>query len=276
MRADLHFHSIASDGRLTCEQIAECAHESGVELVSLTDHDNTYLTGKLNTYCKKFSITAVCGVEVSAYIGDLKLHTLGYAFDPNKPSFKAFMRELTENSYIRTEAILSQLKGVGIDIKLEEVVKERICDELPVHMVYVARAAVKAGYSKDVREFIREYLLYGKVGNSNIARPSPERAIDEIKKAGGIAVLAHPGRIDSDRPEREKLIRRLASAGLDGIEAVYTTHTESDTAYFTRLAEELGLFVTGGSDTHFPDEWRKIGTPRFEAGAELVKRLTNC
>jgi predicted metal-dependent phosphoesterase TrpH len=118
------------------------------------------------------------------------------------------------------------------------------------------------------------YLAKGKAANSAIGRPTPREAIDCIHSAGGFASIAHPGRIEMDFDEREKLIISLADYGADGIEGVYTTHTEKETAYFIRLAKELSLYVTGGSDTHFEDGTHTIGSPAFTPSNELLKRLS--
>ena len=122
-------------------------------------------------------------------------------------------------------------------------------------------------------EVYREYLAIGKPANSNIGRPTPEQAIDCIHEAGGIAVIAHPGRLEMAQEERENALRKLVAYGADGIECFYTTHTEKDTEYFLALARELGVLVTGGSDTHYEEETHCIGLPRFEPSQALLDAL---
>ena len=97
--------------------------------------------------------------------------------------------------------------------------------------------------------------------------------MDIIHKLGGIASIAHPGRISLDEGEKEGLIKRLCAYGVDGIEGVYTTHTEKETAYYQALANELGLLVTGGSDTHKENERCSIGTPVFIPSEKLLEKL---
>ncbi len=97
--------------------------------------------------------------------------------------------------------------------------------------------------------------------------------MDCIHACGGIAVIAHPGRISLEYAEREGLIRDLAKGGVDGIEAHYTTHTEEETAYFLRLAKELNLLVTGGSDTHVEDGIHIIGKPEYSPSEALLEKL---
>jgi predicted metal-dependent phosphoesterase TrpH len=112
-----------------------------------------------------------------------------------------------------------------------------------------------------------------------LGRPTPKQAIECIHLSGGIASIAHPGRLTLSFSEREKTIYRLKELGVDGIEAYYTTHTNEETAYFSSLAKELSLLKTGGSDTHFEGNGgndlyqRRIGTPSFAPSQELLERL---
>lgn len=273
MRADLHVHTYFSDGLQSPEDVALCAEINGVELVSVTDHDTALAYPELFDCCKKRGIKAVTGIEVSAYLGGVRLHTLGYNIDINCSAFREFSSSLVEGSLKRTDDILQKLKKNGVYISMDEVLSQRKSEKAPVHSMHISRVAAAKGYSKDAFSFQRNYLSHGCVAYSEVGRPSPDKAVEAITACGGFASLAHPGRIELEKQEVISLIKRLSSKGLCGIEAVYSTHTPLETAYYKELAREYNLLVTGGSDTHFKDGNKKIGTPVFDCGEELCEKL---
>lgn len=273
MRADMHVHTRASDGLLSPEEAVNIAKSSGLQILAVTDHDTTFNTEKVNTLCQNAGLIGVNGIEVSAYYGNVKVHTLGYGFDMNNSQFKAFLGELYEGSLKRTEQIISKLNACGINLTFEDAAAERTSDKTPIHVMHIARAAVKKRYAQNPFSFHKKYLAPGAPASSNICRPIPERAIEAINAAGGLAVIAHPGRIEMQKSELYDLIARLAHAGLGGIEAVYSSHTTQETAYYKEIAKEFGLLVTGGSDTHFAGGNRAIGSPVFHPSEDLWQRL---
>lgn len=273
MTADMHVHTTASDGLLTPAEVIEAAVSAGLQMVAITDHDTAINCGKLNTYAQNHNIKTVTGVEISAYDRGVKIHTLGYGFDPGNAVFKDFLNTLSKGGEERLKDILKKLERAGVYLSAEEVREQRAFKNAPVHAMHICRAAVLKGYEKSPLGFYAKYLMPGKAAFSEICRPSPESAINAINAAGGIAVLAHPGRIALEKDKLEALIVRLADAGLKGIEAVYSAHTPSETAYFKEIAGSLKLYVTGGSDTHFKGGDKRIGTPEFHPSEELRQRL---
>lgn len=276
MKADMHVHTYASDGLFSPEEAVNTALSNGVKLLAVTDHDTILSVDRVLNYASTRGLCAISGVEVSAYVGDVKIHMLGYSFDLNSKSFNAFMEKLRQNSIERAKIILSRLSSAGVVIPMEEVLKERKLSNSPVHAMHIARCGARRGYAADPFSFYKNFMLLGKVGYSNAFRPTPEQAIEEINAAGGLSSLAHPGRIELEKPDLEALILRLSQAGLGGIEGVYSTHTVKDTAYFKELAKKCGLVVTGGSDCHWANGSRKIGDPNFDADGELLARLKIC
>ncbi len=273
MRADFHIHTYYSDGLQSPDDVALSAKNNGVELLSVADHDTMLAYPEVLFCCEKRGVKAVRGIEVSAYYKGVRLHTLGYNVDPENPSFRAFLKELYEGSIIRTEDILSKLKRNGVNITFDEVLKFRKSDNAPVHAMYISRAGAEKGYCTNAFAFQKNYLSNGACAYSELGRPSPEKAVEMINSGGGFAVVAHPGRIELEKQELISLIKRLKGCGLKGIEAVYSTHTQLETAYYKEMADEYGLTVTGGSDTHVKDGNKKIGTPVFDCGKELCEKL---
>lgn len=273
MKADLHVHTIYSDGLHTPEEIASIAKEAGVEILSITDHDNMDGNERKRAAVEALNIIYVPGWEVSAYAG-YKVHITGYNCSTSSAAYKEFMRQRVEGSYARAEDIIKKLASQGIYITISDVERFHEMKETPLHTMHVARAVAEKGYFPDAYVVYAECLQKGKFAYSDLARPDPFEAIEVIRESGGISSVAHPGRIETDFSSREKLIKNLAAAGLNGIEAVYTTHTKEETEYFKSLAKELSLLVTGGSDTHKQAfGGRYVGRPLFEPDERLLSAL---
>ncbi len=269
--ADLHLHSVYSDGKYTPREVCARAKKNGVSLLSITDHDTLMGEEDKQSAAKEYGLSYLSGWEISAYEKGEKIHILGYRCTQGE-AYEAFTRKRREAALLRAEDSVKKMNALGVPVRLDDVLAERSSPDLPVHTMHVARAI--AGYTDctDGEAYLR-YLAIGRPANSAIGRPTPREAIDCIHQSGGFAVIAHPGRILMDEGERERLIRALADYGLDGIESVYTTHTQRETAYFARLARALGLCVTGGSDTHFEEETHTIGFPRFIPDEGLLSLL---
>lgn len=274
MRADLHVHTYCSDGRMSPAEVVEEAKNNGVRLLAVTDHDCMLACAEVKRAGEKAGITTVNGIEVSAYVDDVKIHTLGYNIDSEKPEFKAFLKELYEGSLKRSEDIISKLNKNGIDITMKEVLSSRKVSVSPVHAMHIAFACAEKGYcGGNASAFFFEYLAWGKCAYSNLCRPSPDRTVELISSCGGFSSLAHPGRIDMEKSKLVKLVEKLKACGLGGIEAVYTTHTVTETAYFKEMAKAYSLLVTGGSDTHFKGGRYKIGEPEYYADEAIADKL---
>lgn len=273
IKADMHVHTNASDGLFAPEEAVKHALSAGLKALAVTDHDTVFNTLKVNTLCKNSGIYGINGIEVSAYFGTVKVHTLGFGFDIENPQFTEFLNSLCSGSVKRAEDVIKKLNSCGVKLTVEEAAAERSTPQIPVHTMHICRAAAKKGYALNPYDFYKRYLIAGKPAFSNICRPTPEQAIEAINCAGGIAVLAHPGRIELNKCDLRALICSLTATGLQGIEAVYSTHTAEETAYFKELAEELNLLVTGGSDTHFYGGNRSIGVPEFFPSTALRQKL---
>ena len=272
MRADLHIHSYYSDGLISPADIAAMCVKNGVELAALTDHDNMNGTLEFERECALRGIKCVRGLEISAYT-EVKVHILGYNVNSSCDEFTKFMSFVCDGAMERTMDILAKLKKRGVNLSFGDVVRERKCPQSPVHTMYIARAAARKGYASSPSAFYADMLAPGRPVYSALGRPSPEYALEVIKKCGGISSLAHPGRITLPPAEKYALIERLRVEGLRGIEAVYSGHTSEETVYFKEIAAKLSLLVTGGSDTHYAEGTRAVGTPEFYPSDELLAAL---
>ncbi len=270
MRADLHIHTHFSDGRHTPEEIA--ARAAGrVSLIAMTDHDSMDGTEEKRAAAEKFGLLSVSGWEVSAYAG-CKVHILGYCCEKNA-AYDAFLKERKEGALLRAEDILSKANAyLNTHVTILDAVAEMAVKDSPLHTMHLVRAVAKK-IGADPMQLYPVLFDVGRPAYSEIGRPSPFDALAVIHATGGIAVLAHPGRIQKTAEERLRLMDSLVERGLDGIECVHSQHTSEETEYFGRYAAERGLLRTGGSDFHAVGASREIGLPPFEPDDRLLSRL---
>lgn len=273
IRADMHIHTYYSDGGQSPADVIAGAKRAGVNLISVTDHDNSNGRNEVKELALKSGIIAVDGEEISAYDGDVKVHILGYGMDYSSPAYVKFNKKLCDGAEERTFDILRKLASAGVHINYGDVLRERRCKASPLHATYIAVAGARKGYATSPWSFYTRYLNYGEVGFSCICRPTPEETAELIATCGGVSSLAHPGRISLDQEGVIGLTDRLKEAGLRGIEAVYSGHTMGETQYYRHLAESRGLYITGGSDTHYSEGNRKVGTPLFYPDDALLSAL---
>ena len=271
MFADLHTHSIYTDGKHTPDELCQRAVSAGVSLFSVTDHDTLAGEEEKRAAAKRHGLLYVTGWEISAYYGNEKTHILGYGCQLCDAYFR-FMEESKNAALLRAEDNVKKLRKLGLAITMEQVLAERSAPDLPVHAMHVSRAVGKVLSIKDTEAYTR-YLGYGREGYSSVGRTPPKQAIDCIHECGGRAIIAHPGRLFTTGAEREETLRFLVNCGVDGIEVFYTTHTTEETAYFLAFARAHNLLVTGGSDFHFDEETHRVGYPRFLPDEKLLACL---
>ncbi len=271
MRADLHLHSVYSDGKYSPEEIARRAKQAGVKLFSLTDHDNMGGSEEAEAAAQKYGLHFVRGWEVSSY-DDCKVHVLGYGCRGGA-AYRDFLERRKTGGLLRARDMLEKANSYFCtSLTMNDVEREHLKKDAPLHTMHVVRAFAR-------RLSVKADALYlsafdrGKPCYSDLYRPSPEHAIEAIRADGGISSLAHPGRIALDFAAKEALMLRLVSAGLDGIECVYTTHTAEETAYFEAFARRRGLLMTGGSDFHEEGGRAVLGNPAFRADGRLLAAL---
>lgn len=269
MRADLHIHTYYSDGAYTPAQIAAMAREAGLSLISMTDHDSLAGLEEKTRAAADCGLSYVPGWEVSAYRGDLKVHILGYGCRICAP-YEQFLRARREGALARAEDIIARANEYfGLDVTLADAERFHQKKDAPLHTMHIV-AAFAERLGRDKGDLYAAAFEPGKPCHSLIGRPSPQDAIDVIHASGGIAVLAHPGRIKLSAERRFSLMDELVGRGLDGIECSHSDHTEEQTAQFAAYARLRGLLQTGGSDFHAEGRNRVIGQPPFSPSEELL------
>ncbi len=271
MRADLHIHTFYSDGRHSPDEIAHMARTAGLSLISMTDHDSMGGLEEKRAAAAREGLLFVNGWEVSAYAG-CKVHILGYRCQKNA-AYDAFLQERREGALLRAQDILEKANAyLHIHVTLEDALAEMAVRDAPLHTMHLVRAVAKR-MNAPSRDLYEELFDVGRPAYSELGRPSPLDALEVIHRTGGIAVLAHPGRIQMEEDKRLRLMDDLKSRGLDGIECVHSQHTLRETEYFGRYAEDRGLLRSGGSDFHAEASSRRVGLPHFEADDALLAAL---
>ncbi|MBO5738050.1 PHP domain-containing protein [bacterium] len=251
IKGDYHIHTNYSDGVFSPEKIVDLALNAGLQAISLTDHDNvlSYNIAKEYLKTKNVDMKIIQGIEVNTLYKDYEVHILGYFPDTTKSDFKNLLKAQQQARTKQTKEILTLLaKKEGIKIKYEEV-KNMVADGGSIGRPHIAKAITNAGGTSNVMEAYSKYIHRNSPVYVERKTVSPFDAVEVIYDAGGIPVVAHPYDIDI----AEKLIKDLMNCGLLGIEAYHRKHSPAIVEYFSSMAEQLGLIVTGGSDFHAPN-----------------------
>lgn len=243
---DLHMHTTASDGRCTPTELVDRVAAAGITVMAVTDHDTTAAIAEVQALAHARGIEAHAGIEITAVEDGRDIHMLGYFFNPTEQRLLDFLRVQRETRVKRVHVIAAKLAELGVPIDLQELLDEAQRNlGRSIGRPQVARALQRAGHVADTKEAFDRFLSND--GPAFVSRPgsSPEVVISIIQRAGGVASLAHPGRTKID-----SRIKALSLAGLDAIEVYHSDHDQAATERYHRMASELGLLMTGGSDFH--------------------------
>ncbi len=241
--ADLHIHSVHSDGSDTPEKIVTRAAKLGFSCISITDHDICSGINEAVAAGEKYGVEILPGIEISTALGDKSVHILGYMMDTNSPYLKEIYSETRAGRLERMKRMVAKMNGLGYSLDLHELLE--FIGDGTVGRGLLGRFLVEKGYFRSLDAVFEKCLGDDGPVYEPVPVLSPEDVISLVKKAGGVTSLAHPGstRIDNDIP-------RLVKAGLGGIEVYNAQHTRDMELRYRELAEQHGLLVTGGSDTH--------------------------
>jgi 3',5'-nucleoside bisphosphate phosphatase len=260
LNADLHCHSVISDGTLTPEALAERAKAGGVQLWSLTDHDEIGGQARAITAARAIGLPYLTGTEISVSFAGRVVHIVGLGFDHEAPELAEGLRATRGGREARAREMAAGLATVGIHGAFEGALKYVGNPDL-ISRTHFARFLVDAGHCGDIPEVFRRFLTEGKPGFVAHKWAALKDAVGWIMRAGGVAVIAHPGRYDFTPTEEYALITEFIGHGGRGIEVVTGSHTPAEFVKYAETALEFGLLASRGSDFHSPDESRiDLGT----------------
>ncbi|HHW48721.1 MAG TPA: PHP domain-containing protein [Clostridiaceae bacterium] len=244
---DLHTHSTASDGSMSPGELVKHAKECGLSAISITDHDTIDGVAEALEYGETLGIEVIPGLEISAEF-ELEMHILGYFPKSKYKNIQPTLLSLRESREKRNPKIVNKLREMGFDISMEEVKREAFGEI--IGRPHIAKVMLRKGFVSSIKEAFDKYLSIGRPAYFKKNKLTPKECIEEILKAGGVPVLAHPSMLDMSYHELDETLASLKKDGLIGIEAYYVENSPEDTEYLVRLADKYSFIKTGGSDYH--------------------------
>jgi predicted metal-dependent phosphoesterase TrpH len=253
INADLHCHSVVSDGTLTPEALASRAHANGVQTWSLTDHDEISGQERAKKAAEDLGMQYISGVEISVTWCSQTVHIVGLGIDYTNAALIEGLYQTRNGRTNRAKAIAAQLDQIGIKNAYEGALQFVGNPEL-VSRTHFARFLVDSGVCKDTNEVFANYLIEGKPGYVGHEWANLTDAVNWITQAGGIAVIAHPGRYNYTSLQLDELYGQFKDIGGRGIEVVTGSHTKDEYKTFAKVALQHGFLASRGSDFHSPTE----------------------
>ncbi|MGI8588691.1 MAG: PHP domain-containing protein [Chloroflexia bacterium] len=252
---DLHMHSPASDGFWTPRTLPPAAAELGLDVIALTDHDEIAGVPEMAEACRAYDIQVIPGVEISVTFEKVGYHMLAYGVDLQNPALvetfagvRSYYDEMCRNAV----AELAR-RGKPLDPEKSPAMQG---DALKVY--HLVAALIENGYAENMS---KAYALCNEVGAQYGWQPPMEEAIRLVHGAGGVAVIAHPGRAEPGfSPAREQQLDAMRAFGLDGVEVFHTFHTAADVAFYLNYAERHDMLIGTGSDSHGPGQSNRMLT----------------
>lgn len=253
LNADLHCHSVVSDGTLTPEALAERAAANGVELWALTDHDEIGGQYRAMAAAREAGMKYLTGTEISVTFAGQTVHIVGLGFDPDDASMRQGLTATRGGRGERAKEMAEGLARVGIHGAYEGALQHVGNPEL-ISRTHFARFLVDSGVCRDTHEVFRRFLTEGKPGFVPHRWASLGDAVAWITRAGGVAVIAHPARYAFTANEEYALFTEFKTHGGQAVEVVTGSHTAAEYVKYAETAREFGLAASRGSDFHSPDE----------------------
>ena len=255
LNADLHCHSVVSDGTLTPEALALRAKANGVELWALTDHDEVSGQARAVAAARQAGLPYVTGTEISVTFANITVHIVGLGFDADDAELAEGLACTRNGRQARAMEMSDSLAKVGIRGAYEGALKYVGNPDL-ISRTHFARFLVETRVCGDTGEVFRRFLTDGKPGFVPHRWARLGDAVHWITQAGGVAVVAHPGRYRFSPTEEYALFTEFQAHGGQGVEVVTGSHSTAEYAKYADLARELGLAASRGSDFHSPNESR--------------------
>ena len=268
MRADLHLHTTASDGRLTPQELVRKAVELKLDVIAITDHDSVEGVPPALEAARSFTqLMVIPGVEINTDVPKGEVHILGYFLNYRNPELNRTLGELRNSRYERGKKMVAKLVELGINIDWRRV--EELAGKGSIGRPHIAQAMLEQGYVSSLREAFTEYI--GRNGPAYVERKklTPIEAVKVVLEADGLPVLAHPADIEPLEP----FLLQLKKAGIIGIEIYYDGYDSKTIARLKRFARKLDLIACGGSDFHGLDEYIGADIGSVNLPRESVEQL---
>lgn len=242
---DLHLHTTASDGNFTPEEVVTKAKQLGFKAIAISDHDTVAGIKAAIKKAKEIDLEIVPGIEINTDYAGTEVHVLGYYIDYEDKVLLNKLAELKEARYFRAQKIVEKLNNLGVEIDFSEVLD--LAEGEVVGRSHIAQIILEKGYVQEWSQVFAEYIGHDAPAYVEREKLAVKGAIELIKEAGGIPVIAHPGLINDD-----DLLYEFIEWGVLGLEVYHTEHDKEEEEKYLAFANENDLLVTGGSDCHGP------------------------
>ena len=263
---DLHSHTKASDGEKTLEELIDLAISKNISTLAITDHDTVDGLEIAENYAKNKNIKIIPGVELSAHVEKGQMHILGLFVDYKNTKFLEKLNYLKKSRALRNDKFINELNKMGYQITMKEL--KVVSGGKTIGKPHFAKVFLSKNYIKTKNEMFDNFFNKPPLNKYKRDSYSPKDSIKMIKEAGGIAILAHPQTLKLSFDELRDKIKELKSYGLDGLECYHSNQTPEEMIEFNKIANELGLIITKGSDYHGP-----IVKPLIELGTGINNNI---
>jgi predicted metal-dependent phosphoesterase TrpH len=243
--ADLHLHTRYSDGSDSPAELVRRAQQNGFATIAVTDHDTLDAIPESLAAGEELALEVIAGVEITCRTEWQEVHMLGYFFADawKNDNLRAVLEHSKQVREKRIEQFVGKLNEVGVPLTLDDVRSWSQCGTFG--RPHLARALVARGFATSTEDAFERFLKRGRPAFVERYRMTTAEAINHIKRAGGVAVLAHPAlnKVDTH-------IANMIAQGLDGVEAWHSRQNPAQTQHYLKLAERFGIIAIGGSDCH--------------------------
>ncbi len=265
-QADLHLHTIYSDGVLSPEELFQKAQDKGLKAISITDHDTIDGCVNAETVRDKFNMDFINGVELSCFENGSEYHLIGYCIDLDNQRLRRHLAEYRKIRLTRAKKIVDKLLMNNVNLSLEEILDK--AGDAPITRPHIASVMTDKGFTATLKEAFIHYLGEGKPAYEAKARFSVKDGIKLINDAQGVAVLAHPGRFIS-----QEVLYKFIESGLDGIEVVHPQHDPMMRKHYSSIANQYWLLATGGSDYHGNREYDEDNLGNYTVPISVFEKI---
>lgn len=264
-KVDLHMHTIYSDGVYTPEELILKVKQTGIDVISITDHDTVDGIAESIEIGKNYGVEVIPGLEISSDIRDREVHILGYFIDPKNYELGEYLKFFRAERIKRAARITEKLNALGIALTLEDVMD--VAMNSAVGRPHIAKALVNRGFVSNYFEAFSKYIGNNCPAYERKVHVSPRSAFKIISDAGGLSFIAHPGNLP------DTIMMELIEAGLDGIEVIHPSHLPYQIKHYRGIVNEYFLLESGGSDFHGGDrnDYENLG--KYTIGFSKIEAM---
>ncbi len=241
-KVDLHTHTSYSDGFYSPKELLLKAKNAGIDVISITDHDNVAAIKEAAAFGKEIGVEVIPGVEISTDVEDKEVHILAYFIEPENCELERYLQFFREERLKRAARIVNKLNSLGLTITLDDVLVK--AKNSAVGRPHIAQAMLDKGLISSYYEAFNKYIGNGCPAYEKKVHLSPQSAFKIINDAGGLSFIAHPGFM------QESLLKEIITAGVDGIEVIHPSNNPQQMKFYRGIVNEYFLLESGGSDFH--------------------------